>query len=68
MGYESLHLQCPQVDDVIPKILSPAVYCGFGTCGSQGFTWWHYDVAEWAIELDFDVWSMLLFTCKVQTL
>ena len=29
-----------QVDDVIP-ILSPAVYCGFGSCGSQRFTWWH---------------------------
>ena len=42
MGYESLHtmellsVQCLQVDDVIP-ILSPAVYCGFGRCGSQRF-------------------------------
>ena len=47
MGYESLHImellsvQCLQVDDVIPT-LSPAVYCGFGRCGSQRFTWWHY--------------------------
>ena len=47
MGYESLHIlellsvQCLQVDDVIP-ILSPAVYCGFGRCGSQRFAWWHY--------------------------
>ena len=32
---------CVQVDDLIP-ILSPAVYCGFGSCGSQRFTWWHY--------------------------
>ena len=42
MGYESLHImellivQCLQVDDVIP-ILSLAVYCGFGMCGSQRF-------------------------------
>ena len=47
MGYESQHIlellsvQCLQVDDVIP-ILSPAVYCGFGRCGSQRFAWWHY--------------------------
>ena len=47
MGYESLHImellsvQSLQVDDVIP-ILSPAVYCGFGRCGSQIFAWWHY--------------------------
>ena len=47
MGYESLHItkllsvQCLQVDDAIP-ILSPAVYCGFGRCGSQRFPWWHY--------------------------
>ena len=49
-------VQCLQVNDVIP-ILSPAVYCGFGRCGSQRFAWWHY-VAEWIIELDFDhvVW------------
>ena len=46
MGYESLHImellcvQCLQVDDVIP-ILSPAVYCGFGRCGSQRFAWCH---------------------------
>ena len=46
MEYESLHItellsvQCLQVDDVIP-ILFPAVYCGFGRCGSQRFTWWH---------------------------
>ena len=46
IGYESLHVmalvsvQCLQVDEVIP-ILSPAVYCGFGRCGSQRFTWWH---------------------------
>ena len=48
MEYESLHIimellsvQCLQVDDVIP-ILPPAVYCGFGRCGSQRFAWWHY--------------------------
>ena len=47
MGYESLHVmellsvQCLQVYDVIP-ILLPAVYCSFGRCGSQRFTWWHY--------------------------
>ena len=47
MGYESLHIlellsvKFLQVDNVIP-ILSPAVYCGFGRCGSQRFTWWHY--------------------------
>ena len=47
MGYESLHImellsvQCLQVDDVIP-ILLPAVYCGFGSYGSQRFAWWHY--------------------------
>ena len=47
MGYESLHImkllsvQRLQVDDVIP-ILSPAVYCCFGRCGSQRFAWWHY--------------------------
>ena len=47
MGYESLlimelfSVQCLQVDDVIP-ILSPAVYCGFGRCGSQRFSWGHY--------------------------
>ena len=47
MGYESLHImellsvQCLQVDDVIP-ILPPAVYCGFGRCGSKRFAWWHY--------------------------
>ena len=46
MGYESLHItkllsaQCLQVDDVIP-ILSPAVYCGFGRCGSQRFAQWY---------------------------
>ena len=34
-------MQCLQVDDVIP-ILSPAVYCGFGRCGSQRFAWWDY--------------------------
>ena len=33
---ELLSVQCLQVDDVIP-ILSPAVYCGFGRCGSQRF-------------------------------
>ena len=45
-------MQCLQVDDVIP-ILSPAVYCG--RCGSQGFTWWHYDVIELIIiKLDCD--------------
>ena len=44
MGYESLHImellsvQCLQVDDVI-HILSTAVYCGFGRCGSQKFSW-----------------------------
>ena len=39
---ELLCVQCLQVDDVIP-ILSPAVYCGFGSrCGSQRFAWWHY--------------------------
>ena len=42
MRYGSLHImkllsvQCLQVDDVIP-ILSPAVCCGFGRCGSH---WW----------------------------
>ena len=47
MGYESLHMmellsvKCLQVDDIIP-VLSPAVYCGFGRCGSQRFAWWHY--------------------------
>ena len=47
MGYESLHVmellsvQCLQNDDVIP-ILSPAVNCGFGRCGSQTYSWWHY--------------------------
>ena len=47
MGYELLHVmkllsvQWLQVDDVIP-ILSPAMYCGFGKCGSQRFAWWHY--------------------------
>ena len=46
MGYESMHItellsvQCLQVDDVIP-ILSSAVYCGFGRCGSQRFAQWH---------------------------
>ena len=44
MGYKSLHImeslsvQCLQVDDVI-LILSPAVYCGFGRCGSKRFAW-----------------------------
>ena len=47
MGYVSLHImellsvQCLQVDDVI-LISSPAIYCGFGRCGSQRFAWWHY--------------------------
>ena len=47
MGYESMHItellsvQYLQVDDVIP-ILSSAVYCGFGRCGSQRFAQWHY--------------------------
>ena len=45
-------VQCLQVDDVI-SILSTAVYCGFGRCGSQVFAWWHYYVAKWIIELDF---------------
>ena len=51
MRYEPLHImkllsvQCLQVDDVIP-ILSPTVYCGFGRCGSQGITWWHYNMTE----------------------
>ena len=42
MGYKSLHVmkllgvQCLHVDDVIP-ILLPAVYSGFGRCGSQRF-------------------------------
>ena len=41
MGYKSLHVmellsvKCLQGNDVIP-ILSPAVYCGFGRCGSRG--------------------------------
>ena len=35
-----LSVQWLQVDDVIP-ILPPAVYCGFGRCGSQRFAWWH---------------------------
>ena len=34
---ELLIVQCLQVDDVIP-ILLPAVYCGFGRCGSHGGT------------------------------
>ena len=34
-------MQCLQIDDVIP-VLPPAVYCGFGRCGSQRFAWWHY--------------------------
>ena len=57
MGYESLHImellsvQCVQVNDAI-SILSPAVCCDFGRCGSQGFTWWHYDVTEWIIQPD----------------
>ena len=44
MEYESLHImellhvQCLQVDDVIP-IFPPAVYCGFGRCGSRRFGW-----------------------------
>ena len=47
MGYGSLHImelhsvQCLQVDDVIP-ILLPAVYSGFGRCGSKRCAWWHY--------------------------
>ena len=41
MGYESISVQCLQVDDVIP-ILLLAVYCGFGRCGSKRFTWWYY--------------------------
>ena len=43
MGYESLHVMelfSVQVDDAIP-ILSPAVYCGFGRCGSQRMPWWY---------------------------
>ena len=48
MGYESLHImKLLQVDNAIP--LSPAVYCGFGRCGSQGFTCWHYNLAECSI-------------------
>ena len=49
IGYESLHImellsvQCLQIDDVIP-ILSPAVYCDFGRCGSQRFAWLHYSL------------------------
>ena len=35
-----MSVQCLRVD-----VLLPAVYCGFGRCGSQGFVWWHYDVA-----------------------
>ena len=51
MGYESLHIlellsvQCLQVDDVVP-ILSPAVYCSFGRCGSQRCAWWNYFLME----------------------
>ena len=44
MWHESLYIMellSVQVDDVIP-ILLPAVYCGFGRCGSQRFAWWHY--------------------------
>ena len=44
-------MQSLQVDDVIP-IFSPAMF--FGRCGSQGFAWWHYDVAEWIIGPDYD--------------
>ena len=52
-----MNVQCLQVDDVIP-ILLPAMYCGFGRCGSQGFAWWHYNVTKWIIEPDCDhvVW------------
>ena len=32
-----------KIDDVI-LILSPALYCDFGRCGSQGFALWHYNV------------------------
>ena len=59
MGYESLHImellsvQCLQVDDVIPIVL-PAVYCGFGRCGSQRFAWWHYFLMD-ALSL-FRLW------------
>ena len=59
MGHRSLHImellsvQCLQFYDAIHLLLL-LVYCGFGRCGSQGFTWWCYNVAEWNIELDFD--------------
>ena len=52
-----------QIDDVIP-IFSPAVYCGFGRCGSKGFAWWHYSVTEWIIEPDFD----MLCSCRMTIL
>ena len=64
--YESLHImellsvQCLQVDDVIP-ILLPAVYCGFGRCGSPEFTWWHCNVTKWIVEPDCD----MLCGCRV---
>ena len=53
MGYESLHIMellsysITQVDDVIP-ILLPAVYCGFGRCGSHRLTWWHYFLMDYS--------------------
>ncbi len=59
MGYESLHItellsvQCLQVDDVI-SILSPAVYCGFGRCGSQKFACWRYFLM--GVQILFKLW------------
>ena len=47
------NVQCLQVDDVIP-ILSPAVYCDFGKCSSQGFAWWHYPVVLYS-QMDPDL-------------
>ena len=41
---ELLHVQCVQVDDVIP-IIVPTVHCG--RCGFKGFSayaWWNHDV------------------------
>ena len=47
MGYELLHImellsvQCLQVDDVIPILLLPAVYCDFVGVVLKYLFWWH---------------------------
>ena len=57
-------MQSLQVDIILA--LSPAVCCG--TCGSQGFAWCHYDVAEFIIEPDFDhvVWLTVVLCAYLQ--